>query len=68
MSKPLRPRRRALLATASAGLLAPAVLRAQGRYPARSVRVVNAYSPGGTADVVCRILFAALAERLGQCL
>jgi tripartite-type tricarboxylate transporter receptor subunit TctC len=27
---------------------------------------VNAYSPGGTADVVCRILFAALAERLGQ--
>ncbi|MBK1660815.1 Bug family tripartite tricarboxylate transporter substrate binding protein, partial [Paracraurococcus ruber] len=39
---------------------------AQGRYPNRSVRVVNAYSPGGTADVVCRIVFGALAERMGQ--
>ena len=61
MSTPSRPRRRTLLAAASAGLLAPTVLRAQGRYPNHSVRVVNAYSPGGTADVVCRILFAALS-------
>jgi tripartite-type tricarboxylate transporter receptor subunit TctC len=66
MSTPSRPRRRTLLAAASAGLLAPTVLRAQGRYPNHSVRVVNAYSPGGTADVVCRILFAALGERMGQ--
>ncbi|MFC7693582.1 Bug family tripartite tricarboxylate transporter substrate binding protein [Paeniroseomonas aquatica] len=28
--------------------------------------MINAYSPGGTADVVCRILFARLSERLGQ--
>jgi tripartite-type tricarboxylate transporter receptor subunit TctC len=56
-------RRRALLAAA---LSAPAVARAQGRYPARPVRVVNAYSPGGTADVVCRIVFGRLSERLGQ--
>lgn len=40
--------------------------RAQATYPARPVRVVNAYSPGGTADVVCRIVFARLSERLGQ--
>ena len=55
-------------ATAAVALPAPAVLRAQsgGGYPARGVRVVNAYSPGGTADVVCRILFAKLSERLGQ--
>ena len=66
MSKPARPRRRTLLAAASAGLLAPALARAQGRYPNHAVRVVNAYSPGGTADVVCRILFAALGERMGQ--
>jgi tripartite-type tricarboxylate transporter receptor subunit TctC len=61
-------RRRALIA-AVASLSAPAVVRAQGgggAYPARSVRVVNAYSPGGTADVVCRIVFAKLSERLGQ--
>jgi tripartite-type tricarboxylate transporter receptor subunit TctC len=66
MPEPAWPRRRTLLAATAAGLFAPAILRAQGRYPNHSVRVVNAYSPGGTADVVCRILFAALGERMGQ--
>ncbi|TCZ63666.1 Bug family tripartite tricarboxylate transporter substrate binding protein [Roseicella aquatilis] len=61
-----RPRRRTLLAAASAGLFAPALPRAQGRWPKASVRVVNAYSAGGTADVICRIYCAALGERLGQ--
>lgn len=60
------PGRRSLLAAVGAGLLTPAIGRGQGRYPGRTVRVVNAYSPGGTADVVCRILFGALSERLGQ--
>jgi tripartite-type tricarboxylate transporter receptor subunit TctC len=50
--------RRPLLAAA---LLAPALARAE----ARTLRVVNAYSAGGTADVVCRILCAALSPRLG---
>jgi tripartite-type tricarboxylate transporter receptor subunit TctC len=71
MSKIARPGRRLLLAAGAAGLAAPGLLapgltRAQGRYPGHTVRVVNAYSPGGTADVVCRILFTALSERLGQ--
>lgn len=55
--------RRAVLAAAA--LAAPAIARAQA-YPNRSVRVVNAYSPGGTADVVCRILCQALSEKIGQ--
>ncbi len=59
-------RRRAVLATgAAARAFAPAILRAQS-YPSKPVRVVNAYSPGGTADVVCRIFCAALSTRLGQ--
>jgi len=57
-------RRRAVLTTAAA-LAAPAIARAQA-FPNRSVRVVNAYSPGGTADVVCRILCQALSEKIGQ--
>jgi tripartite-type tricarboxylate transporter receptor subunit TctC len=57
-------RRRAVLGAAVV-LAAPSIVRAQA-YPARGVRVVNAYSPGGTADVVCRILCQALTERLGQ--
>ena len=56
--------RRAVMAAAAA-LAAPAIVRAQA-YPARTVRVVNAYSPGGTADVICRILCAGLTDKLGQ--
>ena len=61
--------RRSLLLGAAGGLAMPALAAGQGggsAYPARAVRVVNAYSPGGTADVVCRIVFARLSERLGQ--
>ena len=56
--------RRSVIAAAAA-LAAPSIARAES-YPARTVRVVNAYSPGGTADVICRILFAGLSEKLGQ--
>jgi|HubBroStandDraft_5_1064220.scaffolds.fasta_scaffold51908_2 tripartite-type tricarboxylate transporter receptor subunit TctC len=59
---PVRLGRRSVLAAA---LAAPAIARAD-TYPRTSVRVVNAYSPGGTADVVCRILCQALSEKFGQ--
>ncbi len=65
-ARPSRGRRAVLAAASSGAFLAPRPPRAQGAYPARTVRVVNAYSPGGTADVVCRILFAKLSDRLGQ--
>ena len=65
-ARPSRGRRAMLAAASSGAFLAPRPPRAQGAYPARTVRVVNAYSPGGTADVVCRILFAKLSDRLGQ--
>lgn len=52
-------RRRTLLLAA---LAAPMVARAQGK----SVRVIVAYGPGGTADTTARILFAKLNEVLGQ--
>jgi len=57
-------RRRSVLG-ATALVAAPSILQAQS-YPSRSVRVVNAYSPGGTADVICRILCAAMTEKVGQ--
>ncbi len=59
---PIRIGRRTVLAAA---LAAPAIAQAQS-YPNRAVRVVNAYSPGGTADVVCRILCQVLSEKIGQ--
>lgn len=65
MSRSQTMRRRSLLGAAAVGLAAPAIVRAD-TYPSRGVRVVNAYSPGGTADVVCRILCQALSEKIGQ--
>jgi tripartite-type tricarboxylate transporter receptor subunit TctC len=56
------------LLTLIAALIACAPLhhaQAQG-YPARPVRVLIPYPPGGTADLLARLLGARLAESLGQ--
>jgi tripartite-type tricarboxylate transporter receptor subunit TctC len=69
MPPPLPGRRRLLFAAAAAGggaaLLArlPAG-RAQG-FPARPVRVVVPYSPGGQSDAVMRLLAPRMQEALG---
>lgn len=52
--------RRAALATSLAALACPTVLRAQEPWPARPVRIINPYAPGGTSDIILR----SVAERL----
>jgi tripartite-type tricarboxylate transporter receptor subunit TctC len=47
------------------GLAPCADTRAQ-EYPTRSVRVVVPYSPGGSTDILARILSAKLTSRVGQ--
>src|SRR5262245_20134622 len=61
------PRRRFLhLATAAAMLPAVSrVARAQ-TYPARPVRLVVAFPPGGVGDILARMIGQWLSERLGQ--
>ncbi|HYF09647.1 MAG TPA: tripartite tricarboxylate transporter substrate binding protein, partial [Acetobacteraceae bacterium] len=54
------PRRRALLATPLLAL--PVAARAQGAWPSRPVRIVVAYPPGGSTDVLARTLAAALQD------
>jgi tripartite-type tricarboxylate transporter receptor subunit TctC len=55
-----------LLAGAAATLAAPARLARAQSYPARSVRLIIGYPPGGSADLTARLLAQALSEHLGQ--
>jgi len=60
--------RRAFLRLAGTALALPAVsrlARAQA-YPARSVRLIIGYPPGGSADITARLMTQWLSERLGQ--
>lgn len=57
--------RRALL-TASAGLVLPAIVQAQGFWPARAVTIVEGYPPGGVTDVTSRAVAERMARELGQ--
>ncbi|PWS35038.1 tripartite tricarboxylate transporter substrate binding protein [Falsiroseomonas bella] len=59
--------RRALLALpAAAALAAPGGARAQAAWPARNVRVIVPFPPGGTTDVVARLVTQRLTTVLGQ--
>lgn len=56
-------RRRTLLA---APLALPFVARAQGGFPARTVRVIVPYAPGGGTDITARIMAQHAATASGQ--
>ena len=59
----LRPSRRSLVLLAAATLPAPALAQA---YPDRPLRFVIPWPPGGTNDIVGRLIADGLAHRLGQ--
>jgi tripartite-type tricarboxylate transporter receptor subunit TctC len=61
------PRRKFLHLAAGAAALpfAPRIARAQA-YPSRPVRLILGYGPGGSPDIVARLIGQRLSERLGQ--
>jgi len=61
-------RRRQFLTLAGAAVALPGLSRvaAAQAYPARPVRVVIGYTPGGSADITARLMAQWLTERLGQ--
>jgi tripartite-type tricarboxylate transporter receptor subunit TctC len=56
----------AALALLSGGLLGARRAEAQAAYPAKSVRVVVAFTAGGTTDILARAVTQQLSEKLGQ--
>jgi len=60
-------RRRILMRGAAAALaLAAGLAQAQGAYPSRPVKFVAPFPPGGSSDVLCRLLGQKLGEALGS--
>src|ERR1700716_2426884 len=61
------PRRRFLqFAAGAAGLPAVSKIARAQTYPARSLRMIIGYPPGGSADITARLTAQWLSERLGQ--
>jgi tripartite-type tricarboxylate transporter receptor subunit TctC len=47
-------------------MLAPLAASAQENYPAKPVKMLVPYAPGGATDIIARIVAAKLTESLGQ--
>jgi len=61
----MQTRRRALLTALAASALPVSLARAQA-YPAKTIRLVVPFPPGGPTDVLARIVAAKLPETIGQ--
>ncbi len=59
-------KRRHLLAASLGSLAAPAIVRAQAKYPERTMRLVVPFAPAGPTDIIGRKAAEKLSAILGQ--
>src|SRR5258706_76336 len=59
-------KRRHLLATGLGTLTAPAIVRANTKYPDRTIRLIVPFPAGGATDIVGRMFADKLTQQLGQ--
>jgi len=59
-------KRRSVLVAGLGALAAPAIVRAEGKYPERTVRLVIPFAPAGPTDIIGRMVAEKMTGLLGQ--